>query len=151
MMISTHLWTYLAHFFIEWKMSLSKVVEKIETHILCSIIFFRKLCRFWNNFEKYVTTGETTADSKIQRVCFSCWIPKATNTHSKYVIVIALPLQQLHERATLLLYVRCLSCSSGQNSSLVTEERDVTWSCYYSLPRGRVMIDSFKHKPYVVA
>ena len=33
------------------------------------------------------------------------WIPKATNTHSEYVILIALPLQQvLHERASLLRY-----------------------------------------------
>ena len=30
----------------------------------------------------------------------ACWIPKATNTHSEYVIIIAFPLQQrLHERA----------------------------------------------------
>jgi hypothetical protein len=31
----------------------------------------------------------------------SCWIPKATNTHSEYVIVIAFPLQQwLHESSS---------------------------------------------------
>jgi len=30
-----------------------KIVEKIKTHILCSItFFFRKLCRLWNNEEK---------------------------------------------------------------------------------------------------
>jgi hypothetical protein len=34
---------------------------------------------------------------------FSCWIPKATNTYSEYVIFIAIPLQQLlHERAEML-------------------------------------------------
>jgi len=33
------------------------------------------------------------------------WIPKATNTHAEYVILISLPLQQwLHKRASLLLY-----------------------------------------------
>jgi len=34
----------------------------------------------------------------------ACWIPKATNTHSDYVILIAFPLKQwLHERASMLL------------------------------------------------
>jgi len=38
----------------------------------------------------------------IWRVSISCWIPKATNTHSKYVILIAFPLRQwLHERASM--------------------------------------------------
>jgi hypothetical protein len=33
------------------------------------------------------------------------WIPKATNTHSEYAIIITFPLQQwLHERASLLHY-----------------------------------------------
>jgi hypothetical protein len=41
----------------------------------------------------------------IRRMCISCWIPKATNTHSQYVILIAFPLQQwLHERASMLRY-----------------------------------------------
>ena len=42
----------------------------------------------------------------------ACWIPMATNTHSEYVILIALPLQQwLQERGSVLrLYAHCLSC-----------------------------------------
>jgi hypothetical protein len=36
---------------------------------------------------------------------FTCWITKATNTHSEYVIVTTFPLQQLlHERASILSY-----------------------------------------------
>jgi hypothetical protein len=36
----------------------------------------------------------------IWRMRIECWIPKATNTHSQYVILIAFPLQQwLFERA----------------------------------------------------
>ena len=36
---------------------------------------------------------------------FACWIPKATNTHSKHLILIALPQQQwLRERASVLGY-----------------------------------------------
>jgi len=32
--------SYLAHFYVEWEMFQIKVVEKIETHILCSVFFF---------------------------------------------------------------------------------------------------------------
>ena len=36
----------------------------------------------------------------------ACWIPKATNTHSEYVMLIAFPLQQwLHEHASMLCYM----------------------------------------------
>ena len=42
----------------------------------------------------------------ICRMRIACWIPKATNTHSKYVILIAFQQQQwLHERALLLRYM----------------------------------------------
>jgi len=30
----------------------TKVVEKIKTHILCSVIVFRKSCRLWDNVGK---------------------------------------------------------------------------------------------------
>jgi len=43
---------------------------------------------------------------------FPFWIPKATNSHPKYVILIAFPLQQrLHERASILryTYIVCLA------------------------------------------
>ena len=38
-----------------------------------------------------------------------CWIPKATNTNSEYLILIAFPLQQwLHERVTILRYTHII-------------------------------------------
>jgi hypothetical protein len=45
------------------------------------------------------------------RMRIACWIPKATDTHSEYVILVAFPLQQLlHERASMLryTYIECL-------------------------------------------
>jgi len=40
-----------------------------------------------------------------RRMRIVCWIPKATNTHSQYVIFIAFPQQQwLHGRASMLRY-----------------------------------------------
>ena len=39
----------------------------------------------------------------------ACWMPKATNIHSEYVILIAFPLQQwLHERPLRYKYVACI-------------------------------------------
>jgi hypothetical protein len=41
----------------------------------------------------------------LRRMGFACWISKATNKHSDYVILIAFPLQNwLHERASMLRY-----------------------------------------------
>jgi len=40
----------------------------------------------------------------IWRMRTACWIPKATNAHSQYVLLIAFPLQRLHERAPMLRY-----------------------------------------------
>jgi hypothetical protein len=48
---------------------------------------------------------------KIQRMRITHLVPKATGTHSEYVILIALPLQQwLKERASVLpyTYIACL-------------------------------------------
>jgi hypothetical protein len=59
--------------------------------------------------EKYGTAGQATDDNIIRRMRFACWITKATDTHSEYVILIAFPPQQwLHERASLhlLLHVK---------------------------------------------
>ena len=47
----------------------------------------------------------------IWRKRLACRIPKATNTHSQYVILIAFPQQQwLHERASMFryMYIACL-------------------------------------------
>jgi hypothetical protein len=42
----------------------------------------------------------------IWRMPNACWITKATNTHSEYVIIIAFPLQQwLHKHASMLRYM----------------------------------------------
>ena len=46
------------------------------------------------------TAGQETDGNRAHE---HCWIPKATDTHSAYVMVIAFPLQQwLHKRAPLL-------------------------------------------------
>ena len=46
---------------------------------------------------------QVTGDNIIRRMPSACWTPKATDTHSEYLIRIAFPLQQwLQEPASLL-------------------------------------------------
>ena len=50
--------------------------------------------------EKDCTAGQATEDNIIPRMRITYGIPKATNTRSEFVLLIACPLQQwLHERA----------------------------------------------------
>jgi hypothetical protein len=71
--------------------------------------------------KKYGTARQATDDNTIQRMRFACWITKATDTHSEYVILIVFPRQQwLRERPSVLryTYIACLVCSIGVSVSL---------------------------------
>ena len=55
-----------------------KLVEKIETHILCCVC----VCEImWKN-----VVGRDRPQMTIWRMRIACWIPKATNTHIGCVI-----------------------------------------------------------------
>ena len=55
--------------------------------------------------KKYGRAREATDDNIIRRMRFACWMTKATDTHSEYVVLTAFPLQQwLRERAPMLRY-----------------------------------------------
>jgi hypothetical protein len=60
--------SYLAHFFLEWELFQTKVVENIKTHILYSATFFRKSCPLWD-VEKYCRAVQVTDDSMAQAHC----------------------------------------------------------------------------------
>jgi hypothetical protein len=47
----------------------TKVVKKIETHVLCSVIFFPKILAFMNNVEKYLRAGQATDDNIAHEDC----------------------------------------------------------------------------------
>jgi len=70
-----------------------KFVEKIKNSILCIIFFFSEnrtvYETMWKNAVEPDRPPMTTYGTRI-----TCWIPKATNTHSEYVILVAFPLQQ---------------------------------------------------------
>jgi hypothetical protein len=80
-------------------------VQKIKTHILCCVTFSRKSCRLWDKVERYGTAGQATDDSIIRRMRTACWITKATNTHSEYVIFIDFPRQLISTQTCLECYI----------------------------------------------
>ena len=70
----------------------------LNMRLVFNISLFRKSCLLWDNVEKYCKARQATDGNITRRI--ACWIPEATNTHSKYIIFIAFPLQQwLYERA----------------------------------------------------
>jgi len=88
-----------------------KVAEKIKTHILCSMTFFPKNRVVYEIiWKKCSRSGQATGDSIVRRMRSACGLPKATNTHLEYAILIAFLLQQwLYESASMLLctYISC--------------------------------------------
>jgi len=64
----------------------TKFVEKIKTHILYSITWFENRAVFEMKWQNIVEPERPQMPIWRMRVTF--WIPKATNTHSEYVIII---------------------------------------------------------------
>jgi hypothetical protein len=86
-----------------------KVVEKIKTHVLCSLRFFenRGVCEIvWKNIVQW-----GRPQMEIRRILIACWIPKATNAHSEYIILIVFHCNNgLRKRLNFPLYIHFLSC-----------------------------------------
>jgi hypothetical protein len=75
MMTNTYL-RYHAHFFLERNV-FHKKLEKIKQNILCLKIFF---VYYEITRKNIVELGRS--EMTICPNCFTCWIPKGTNTHS---------------------------------------------------------------------
>ena len=77
--------------------------ENQNTHFVFNNFFLRKSCLFEIMWRNMVERGRPQMAIR--------WIPKATNTHLEYVILIAFPLQQwLHDLASML---HCRYCCNG--------------------------------------
>ena len=96
---NTHL--YLAQI-LEWEMFQTKVVEKIKTHILCSVTFFLKSCRLWDNVAKYCWAGQVTDDNMAHAHCM-LHTRVYKYTRSGCVKLTTFPLKRwLHEHTSML-------------------------------------------------
>ena len=120
--------SYLAQFFLEWEMLQAKFTVKIKTHFLFGNFFFENPAVYETMWENAVERDRPQMDNIIWRMRIASWIPKATNTHSQYVIFIASPLQQwLYFRVSMLrfTYIVCLvkATSSADCRNLKKEWR----------------------------
>ena len=59
MKTDVRLW-YLVHFFLEWEVFQTNVVEKINAYITFNNFLIRKSCYLWNNVETYCTVEQAT-------------------------------------------------------------------------------------------
>jgi hypothetical protein len=88
---------------LRMRMFRTKLVEKSQnTFCVQCLCYIRRSSRFWDNVKKY---GEmqATDDNIIRHLHFTCWLHKATYTHSEYIILFVVVRQQcLHERASML-------------------------------------------------
>ena len=62
---------------------------------------------FYETMWKHIVEPDTPPMT-IWRMRFTCWIPKATNTHSEYVILIAFPLRRWFTNALHCYVIRTL-------------------------------------------
>jgi len=69
-----------------------ETVQKIKSHILCSITFFSKILPFTRKLQNL--TEPDRPQMTIWPMRIACWIPNARNTHSECVILIDLSLQK---------------------------------------------------------
>jgi len=73
--------------------------------------------------EKHGTAGQATGDNMIRRIRIACWITKAADIQSEYVIILAFPQQEwLLENASVLryTYVSCRITRTFHTSRSVT-------------------------------
>jgi hypothetical protein len=85
--------------------------ENQNTHFTFGNLFFPENRTFYEIMWKNIVQPDRQPQMTIWRMRIACWIPKATNTHSQHVVLIAFPLQQwLRERASVLrhTYIACL-------------------------------------------
>ena len=101
--------------------------ENQNTHFVFNDFFFRKMCRLWNMWENIAEPGSPQMTMSSMRI--ACWIPKSKNTHSEYIILIALVLHQwLHERAPMLPCTYICSCTLWQQHAILQWSMCTKWT-----------------------
>jgi hypothetical protein len=86
-----------------------KVVREIKTYNIGSIIFSENSDINEIMWKEYGRTNRS--QMTIWNICIACWVPNNTNTHTEYVILIAVQRQHwLHARTSMLrcTYIACL-------------------------------------------
>jgi len=66
-------------------------LEKIKANVLCAIFFFFENRVIYETMWNKSCTARHATYYIIRRMHIARWVPKATNTHSEYVTLIAFP------------------------------------------------------------
>jgi len=69
MKTNINFWSYLAHFFLEWKMFQTKIVEDIKTNIFVFSDFFLKSCSLWDVKKKHCRAEQATDENTARAHC----------------------------------------------------------------------------------
>jgi hypothetical protein len=86
---------------------LGKIIEKIKTHIFCSIIFSRKSYRLCDNVKIYSRDSHATYDNIIRHMRIACWINKAKKHKLRICNIIPFAMLRLYAHYLSCLYLRC--------------------------------------------
>ena len=156
----TVLKSYLAHFFWEWEMFQTKVVQKFKTQFLFNNFFFRKSFRLRENVDKYCRTGQATWQYGALHVGYL-----RLQIHTQYIINIIVILYLLvifylllstttmvaRTRLNVTLYIHCLSCityscsQSYYNPSCTKQNKSSLYVTDKSMLRGLLWIFLKRH------
>ena len=120
--IPTYIFDHASLIYLEWKMFQTIVVEKIETHILCSMRPPRPRPRHPSEnhalheiWKKIYAKPQKATDGSHR-------LTKATDTHSEYVIPTAFPQQQRLRERNLILCFTHIACLAIRASNGVTSK-----------------------------
>jgi hypothetical protein len=110
MKTNTRLLSNLAHFFLEVEMFQTEIVEKSNHTFYVQYLSFKNSVVYeimWNNIVKRDRSQMT-----IWSIHIASWIPKDTDTHSEYVILIGFSTVTMVTKTRLIvtLYVHFLCC-----------------------------------------
>jgi hypothetical protein len=78
----------------------TNLVGQIKTRILRSITFFGNRAVY---VEEWCRAGQVKDGYITRRMHFACWITKAPDTHSEFIILLAFPQQQWFREGSLAL------------------------------------------------
>jgi len=104
-----------------------KVIKKIKTPILHSELFSEIRAVYQIMWKKNCRAEHGMDNNTILRMRITCWIPKARDIHSEYVIRISFPQQQKKNGCrtclNVTLYLQCLNTFSNNGIKMYTNRK----------------------------
>ena len=110
--------------------------ENEKMHFFMFNNFFSlKITPFWDNVGTYDIARHAIHDSMIWRMCFACWITKATNTHLECIILNAFLQWQWFDSLLQCMYIACLDWIAAYVlRSCLLQHRHTLQSNFYKVP-----------------